>query len=66
VSLNHLFTLAIAEKISVLRTEEFFRARSKGANIARARAILRRAGNETVREGDEEMPAQKTERRSKG
>jgi hypothetical protein len=37
VSLNQLFNLAIAEKISVLRTEEFFRVRAAGADVARAR-----------------------------
>jgi len=40
VSLNQLFSLAIAEKISVLRTDEFFRTRAERANVARARAIL--------------------------
>lgn len=53
VSLNQLINLAVAEKISALRTEEFFRARSANADIAKARAILRHAGTEPPREGDE-------------
>jgi hypothetical protein len=53
VSLNQLFNLAIAEKISVLRTEEFFRTRAAVADVTSARAILKRAGKEPLREGDE-------------
>ena len=53
VSLNQLFSLAIAEKISILRTEEFFRVRAAGADVARARSILKRAGQEPPRQGDE-------------
>jgi hypothetical protein len=52
VSLNQLINLAVAEKISVLRTEEFFRTRAANAHIAKARAILRRGGNEPPRKGD--------------
>jgi hypothetical protein len=64
VSLNQLFSLAIAEKISVLRTEEFFRTRAEGANVARARKILKRAGKGPVREGDEVLPSKKQKRSS--
>ena len=53
VSLNQLISLAVAEKISVLRTEDFFRTRAAGANIFKARAILKRAGSEPPRVGDE-------------
>ena len=53
VSLKQLINLAIAEKVSVLRTEEFFRIRAANANVERAREILRRAGKEAPREGDE-------------
>jgi hypothetical protein len=60
VSLNQLINLAVAEKISVLRTEEFFRTRAARANITKARAILKRAGNETPREGDELPAKQRT------
>jgi len=53
VSLNQLINLAIAEKVSVLRTEEFFRRRAANANVDKAREILRRAGKEMPRQGDE-------------
>ena len=53
ISLNQLINLAVAEKISALRTEEFFRERGARADTKKARRILRRAGNEPPREGDE-------------
>ena len=53
ISLNQLINLAVAEKISALRTEEFFRERGARARPDKARKILKRAGNEPPREGDE-------------
>ena len=53
VSLNQLINLAVAEKISALRTEEFFRERRARANIKKARKILKRTGKEPPGEGDE-------------
>ena len=53
ISLNQLINLAVAEKISALRTEEFFRERGVRARPNKARKILKRAGNEPPREGDE-------------
>ena len=52
MSLNQLFNLAVVEKISALRTEEFFRERGARADINKARKILKRAGKEPPREGD--------------
>ena len=51
--LSTSFNLAVAEKISALRTEEFFREQGASAKTSKARKILRRAGNEPPREGDE-------------
>ena len=53
ISLNQLFNLAIAEKISALRTEEFFRERGGRANVRKARKLIKRVGKEPPREGDE-------------
>jgi len=50
VSLNQLINLAVAEKISALRTEEFFRERGAHANTKKARKILKRIGKEPPRE----------------
>ena len=53
VSLNQLINLAVAEKLSALRTEEFFRERGAHASIKKARRILKRTGKEPPREGYE-------------
>ena len=44
VALNQLINVAVAEKLSALRTEEYFRERSDRASMGRAKRILRRAG----------------------
>ena len=46
VALNQLINVAVAEKISALRTEDFFRERASRANIAEAKRILRRLGRD--------------------
>ncbi len=54
VALNQLINVAVAEKLSALRTEEYFRERSSRADRGETLRILRRAGkgNPPVR-GDE-------------
>ena len=44
VALNQFINVAVAEKLSALRTEEYFRERGKRADVARAKRILKRAG----------------------
>lgn len=44
VALNQFINVAVAEKLSALRTEEYFRLRSSRAGISQAKRILRRAG----------------------
>ena len=44
VALNQLINVAVAEKLSALRTEQYFRERSGRANISRAKRILKRSG----------------------
>jgi hypothetical protein len=44
VALNQLINVAVAEKVSALRTEEYFRERAGRANIGKAKRILKRAG----------------------
>jgi hypothetical protein len=36
--------VAVAEKLSALRTEEFFRERRERGNVAKAKRLLKRAG----------------------
>jgi hypothetical protein len=56
VALNQLINIAVAEKISALRTEDFFRERALRANIPEALHILDKAGFESPQAGDE-LPA---------
>ena len=44
VALNQLINVAVAEKISALRTEDYFRERANRAQLGKAKAILKRAG----------------------
>lgn len=44
VALNQLINVAVAEKLSALRTESYFEERAARADIPRALAILKRAG----------------------
>src|SRR5437763_15066372 len=58
VALNQLINVAVAEKLSALRTEEYFRERSSRANMNRAKRILKRAGRgQPPVAGDEPSPA---------
>jgi hypothetical protein len=45
IALNQFITTAVAEKLSALRTEDYFRERAGRADLARALDILKRAGN---------------------
>jgi hypothetical protein len=44
VALNQFINVAVAEKLSALRTEDYFRERSGRSDLAKARRILKRAG----------------------
>jgi len=52
-SLNQFISMAVAEKVSALETEEFFRERAKRADLKMFEDILYRQGGEVPREGDE-------------
>jgi hypothetical protein len=44
MALNQLITLALAEKVSAMRTEEYFEERARRADPARVNRILARVG----------------------
>ncbi len=44
VALNQFINVAVAEKLSALRTGEYFRERGQRGNVAKARRLLKRAG----------------------
>ena len=52
-SLNQLIVTAVAEKLSALRTVDFFDERRARADVDAALAIMRRERGEVPREGDE-------------
>jgi hypothetical protein len=58
VALNQLINVAVAEKVSALRTEEYFRERGRrAADRAETLRILERAGQgNPPMEGDERPP----------
>lgn len=57
VALNQLINVALAEKVSILRTEEYFRERASRADVAEALRILESAGKGSPPlEGDELPP----------
>jgi HicB family len=63
VALNQLITLALAEKVSAMRTEEYFEERARRADPVKVGRILARVGKgNPPSEGDElplEFPARK-------
>ena len=44
VALNQLINVAVAEKLSALRTESYFAERARRASVPKALKILKRAG----------------------
>lgn len=52
-SINQFITIAVAEKVSALETEQFFEERAKQADLHSFRKILFRQGGETPCAGDE-------------
>ena len=52
-SLNQLIMTAVAEKLSALRTADFFEERRKRADVGAALEVMNRAGRgEAQRDGD--------------
>jgi hypothetical protein len=56
VALNQLINVAVAEKVSALRTEEYFRERGRRANRAETLRILEHAGKGNPPVKDDELP----------
>ena len=45
VALNQFINVAVAEKLSALRTEDYFRERAGRGDVRRAKRILKRSGS---------------------
>jgi hypothetical protein len=57
VALNQLINVAVAEKLSALRTEAYFAERASRADVAKALGLLRRAGGEAAPVAGDEEPS---------
>jgi hypothetical protein len=55
-TLNQFINVAVAKKLSALRTADYFRERAARADVRKALQPLDRAGDEPPREGDEILP----------
>ncbi|HXM20779.1 MAG TPA: toxin-antitoxin system HicB family antitoxin [Terriglobales bacterium] len=58
VALNQLINVAVAEKVSALRTEDYFRERGRRADRAETLRILERAGKGNPPMKGDEIPAE--------
>lgn len=63
VALNQLINVAVAEKLSALKTEEYFAGRAAKGDVSRALRILKRAGVGNPPAPGDELP-KRTRRRS--
>jgi antitoxin component of RelBE/YafQ-DinJ toxin-antitoxin module len=56
VALNQFINVAVAEKLSALRTDDYFRERAVRANLSGAMEVLQRAGKDVAPVPGDEMP----------
>jgi len=48
VALNQFINVAVAEKLSALRTEDYFSARAAKGDVTKAKRLLQRAGRRNL------------------
>ena len=63
VAVNQLINVAVAEKVSALRTEEYFAERAARGDIKRALQVLRRAGKGNAPVAGDELSTKRRRRR---
>jgi hypothetical protein len=63
VALNQLINVAVAEKVSALRTESYIAERAARANVSKALGILKRAGVGKPPMKSDELPEPRRRRR---
>jgi hypothetical protein len=67
IAVNQLINVAIAEKLSVLRAEEYFAERAARGNVTKALRIVKRAGKGNAPVPGDELPVSPAHRtRSRG
>ena len=59
VAVNQLINVAVAEKLSALRTEEYFSERAKRGSVTRALRILERLGTGNPPVAGDEVPTRR-------
>ena len=62
VAVNQLINVAVAEKVSALRTEDYFAARAAKGDVKQALQMLKRAGRGNQPVPGDELPAKGTRR----
>lgn len=65
VALNQLINVAVAEKVSALRTEEYFEERASRADLAETLRILNRAGRGNPPVPGDELPQEPMKKSSR-
>ena len=63
VAVNQLINVAVAEKVSALRTEDYFAERARRGDVRKALRILKRAGAGQPPVAGDELPAEPRPRR---
>lgn len=63
VALNQFINVAVAEKLSALRTEDYFRERAARGDVVQALAILDRAGVGNPPVKGDELPTKRARTR---
>jgi hypothetical protein len=63
VAVNQLINVAVAEKVSALRTEEYFAERAGRGDIKKALQVLKRAGKGNAPLPGDELPTATPPRR---
>jgi hypothetical protein len=62
VAVNQLINVAVAEKVSALRTQEYFAERAAKGSVKKALQVLERAGKGNTPVPGDELPAQRPRR----
>lgn len=60
VAVNQLINVAVAEKVSALRTEEYFAERAARGNVSKALRVLKRAGAGKPPIAGDELPRKRS------
>lgn len=63
VAVNQLINVAVAEKVSALRTEAYFAERAAQGDVRKALQVLERAGKGNAPAPGDELPTRPTRRR---